>query len=323
MIAVVAYPRLERDHRLAIEATRAAHDPQARRIAAHVTLVFPSDVGADAVTRHVAAVAAATTPIPFVLRRAIAVRDAAWGGHVFLVPEEGSVAITALHEKLYDDTLRPFRRLDIPYMPHVTVGADDDWARCEALAKRIDGSLKPIAGWIDNVSLLSVETERIETLARWALGSTITMIRFEDRFAAEFARLNRAWLDEHELFEEADRKHLEHPRESILATGGEIFVALEDGQVVGVCAMIVRDAATIELAKFAVDNRARGKGIGAHLTTAALDWARAQGARRVVLVSSTKLQAAIRLYERMGFRREPLPSDLPYATADVYMELPL
>ena len=42
-----------------------------------------------------------------------------------------------------------------------------------------------------------------------------------------------------------------------------------------------------------------------------------------MLVSSSKLQAALRLYERMGFRREPLPAHLPYATADIYMELPL
>jgi putative acetyltransferase len=323
MIAVVAYPRFEREQLLAIEATRAAHDPQARRIAAHFTLVFPTDIAASAVEPHAAAVARASMPIPFVLRRAIAVRDAAWGGHVFLVPEEGSATITGLHERLYDETLRPHRRSDIPYVPHVTVGADADWAECEALARRIDAGLRPVSGWIDAISLVAVESPHVKPLTRWMLGTTITIVPYEDLYAEAFARLNRIWLDEHGLFEEADRHHLERPRESILAGGGQIFVAIEDGEVVGVCAMIVRDAATIELAKFAVDNAARGRGIGAHLTTTAIDWARGRGARRVVLVSSTKLDAALRLYERTGFRRGPLPLDIPYATADVFMELAL
>jgi hypothetical protein len=35
------------------------------------------------------------------------------------------------------------------------------------------------------------------------------------------------------------------------------------------------------------------------------------------------LTTALRLYEKMGFVHMPLPASLPYATADVYMELEL
>jgi ribosomal protein S18 acetylase RimI-like enzyme len=45
--------------------------------------------------------------------------------------------------------------------------------------------------------------------------------------------------------------------------------------------------------------------------------------QRVVLVSNSRLGPAIRLYEGMGFQHRPLPADVPYATADVYMELDL
>jgi hypothetical protein len=41
------------------------------------------------------------------------------------------------------------------------------------------------------------------------------------------------------------------------------------------------------------------------------------------LRSSSKLAAALRLYETIGFERKPLPADQPYATPDVYMELEL
>lgn len=151
----------------------------------------------------------------------------------------------------------------------------------------------------------------------------LVIVGFDERYADAFARLNREWLERYSLLEDGDLKHLDHPRESILATGGEIFFAVIGGGVVGTCAAIVRDPETVELAKLAVDGSVRGRGIGRHLSEAAIAWARARGARRVVLVSSTKLEAALRLYERLGFRYGSLPADTGYETADVYMELVL
>jgi hypothetical protein len=82
---------------------------------------------------------------------------------------------------------------------------------------------------------------------------------FADEHAEAFARLNREWLVRHKLLEDADLKQLDHPRESILATGGEIFIALIGNLVVGTCAVVVLDAETIELAKLAVDGNVRGR----------------------------------------------------------------
>jgi ribosomal protein S18 acetylase RimI-like enzyme len=39
----------------------------------------------------------------------------------------------------------------------------------------------------------------------------------------------------------------------------------------------------------------------------------------VTLVSDSKLPAAIRLYERHGFRHGPLPASTGYARGDVFM----
>jgi len=152
---------------------------------------------------------------------------------------------------------------------------------------------------------------------------TVAIVRYEDRHETAFARLNREWLEQYALIEEADRKYLEHPRESIIAKGGEIFFALRDGTVVGTCAAIPRAAGAVELAKLAVDTSVRGLGIGRRLSEAAIDWARERGARKVILVSSTKLEAALRLYERLGFQYTPPPAQPDYETADVYMEIPL
>jgi putative acetyltransferase len=47
------------------------------------------------------------------------------------------------------------------------------------------------------------------------------------------------------------------------------------------------------------------------------------GAARAVLVSSSLLSPALKLYESMGFEHRPLRHGVPYATADVYMVLDL
>ena len=152
---------------------------------------------------------------------------------------------------------------------------------------------------------------------------SIEIVRYRDEYANSFAGLNRDWLEGYSLFEDADRKYLEQPRQSIIDPGGEIFVAVMSGAAVGTCAAIVRDAETVELAKLAVATGVRGRGIGRQLSEAVMAWARGRGARRVVQVSSTKLTSALRLYERLGFEYCPLPADPGYATADIYMELAL
>lgn len=51
-----------------------------------------------------------------------------------------------------------------------------------------------------------------------------------------------------------------------------------------------------------VDEAARGRGVGAALTRAALDLARAKGAETVDLTSRPSREAANRLYRRLGFQ---------------------
>jgi putative acetyltransferase len=151
----------------------------------------------------------------------------------------------------------------------------------------------------------------------------VSIVGYDDRYAEAFARLSRDWLERYFWLDERDLKYIDRPRESIIDEGGEIFFAIADGEVVGTCAAIWHDKETVELAKLAVSEKAQGRGIGRRLTEAVIEWARAAGARKVVLVSATKLSVALRLYERLGFVHVPLTGDPWYPEADVYMELPL
>ena len=151
----------------------------------------------------------------------------------------------------------------------------------------------------------------------------IVICNYEDKFAQDFARLNREWLDAFALYEEEDGAQLYSPRETILEPGGEIYIAVKGAKVVGTCALMRLSPSLFEVAKLTVSQDTRGKGLGRRLTYFAIDRARRRGAARVGLLSSTKLEKALRLYESIGFKRKPLPTDQPYITADIYMEIDL
>lgn len=153
--------------------------------------------------------------------------------------------------------------------------------------------------------------------------SDITVIPFRPEYAADFRRLNLDWIERLFKVEAPDLKVLDDPAQAIIALGGMIFFALDGSAVVGTVAMIRGDGGLCELAKMGVATTHQRRGIGELLGRAGTAWARGQGFRRVFLETNSKLDNAIRLYERLGFRHAPWPHPSDYARGDVYMELEL
>jgi ribosomal protein S18 acetylase RimI-like enzyme len=137
-----------------------------------------------------------------------------------------------------------------------------------------------------------------------------------------FIRLNEQWIGEHFALEEADRRLASDPF-GIVREGGHILSLVEDGAVVGVCALLRGDGQRFQLARMAVDPRQRGKGHGDTLMVAALRQARADGAASVYLLSNTVLAPAIALYRKHGFRTVSEGTHPQYARCNIVMELPL
>jgi GNAT superfamily N-acetyltransferase len=115
--------------------------------------------------------------------------------------------------------------------------------------------------------------------------------------------LNEEWIKRHFVLEDDDRKLLGDPLGQIIQPGGAILFAEVDGRTVGCCALIAQagDPPAYELAKLAVTAEFQGRGIGRQLTVAAIDKARALGAKRVVLMTNSILEPALRLYESLDF----------------------
>jgi len=146
------------------------------------------------------------------------------------------------------------------------------------------------------------------------------VVPYREEFKAAFELLNRQWIESYFAMEDADRKVLGNPRAEILDQGGEIFFLLEEGQVRGTCAVLRHNEGEYEIAKMAVAPEARGRGYGDLLMAAALQFAREAGGHRVIIVSNTVLEPAIRLYEKHGFVRVPLAADQRYVRANIRLE---
>lgn len=151
----------------------------------------------------------------------------------------------------------------------------------------------------------------------------IEIVPFRPDLAPAFRRLNLDWIEQLFAVEEADRKVLDDPARAIVAPGGQILFALDDGAAVGTVAMLKVPVGRYELAKMAVAPSHQGRGIGLQLGLAAIGFARENGADAVFLQTNSRLAGTIRLYERLGFRRRPDPQPSEYARVDVYMELPI
>jgi ribosomal protein S18 acetylase RimI-like enzyme len=110
------------------------------------------------------------------------------------------------------------------------------------------------------------------------------------------------------------------------ASLADLLVACaDDGSILGSVALVLDGpfgevTAGPEEAGFrmlAVDPDARGRGVGECLVLACLERARAAGKQRMVLSTDTRMAAAHRLYERLGFTRLPARDWSPLPGVDL------
>jgi putative acetyltransferase len=146
------------------------------------------------------------------------------------------------------------------------------------------------------------------------------VVSYREEFKATFEQLNRDWIETYFVLEEPDREVFSDPRAKILASGGEIFFVVDGDQVQGTCAVIRHNADDCEIAKMAVAPGARGRGFGDLLMERAIAYATDIGARRVIIVSNTVLEPAIRLYRKHGFVQVHLETDGRYQRANIRLE---
>lgn len=152
--------------------------------------------------------------------------------------------------------------------------------------------------------------------------NNITIIPYEKWHQPYFDQFNRAWIEAWFTMEPLDEWVLTNPEEAILKDGGDILMASFNGQIAGTVALRKFSDGVLEFTKMAVDENFRRKGIAEKLTYASFERAKELGATKVILYSNTKNAAAIKMYEKIGFKHLPVENDV-YARANVKMEIDL
>lgn len=149
------------------------------------------------------------------------------------------------------------------------------------------------------------------------------IVDFRPELAGAFKALNEAWITALFAIEPKDEMLLGDPAGQIIGKGGRVLFALEDGEAVGCCALMALPDGGFELAKMAVSDAHKGRGLGRALMVAAVERARAAGAPRLYLETNSGLAPALALYRSFGFREITPAEPSPYTRADVCMELRL
>ena len=135
----------------------------------------------------------------------------------------------------------------------------------------------------------------------------------------DFIRLNEEWITTYFEIEDIDRKLAANPQK-VIDDGGYIFSLVFENKVIGVCALFNNGNGVYELARMAVSPNHQGKGYGNQLISICLSKAKNIVAKKIVLVSNTKLSAAVSLYKKHGFKTISIEQHPVYSRANITME---
>lgn len=265
---------------------RACDDPMRERVPAHVTLVPPVNVHDDRradAADVLAGAAARTRPFPIDIGPAASFAPAT--PVLYLAVSGDSGALAALRERVLAGPLA--RRLDRPFVPHVTIGSD-------LPAGRLDAGVRALAGYrtgctVDRLHLLEERPGRVwEPAGEYPFGGPATV----GRGGLPVALTVSATLD-------ADARAFaarEWPAAGATGRQPVVVTARRDGEVVGLADGWVRgDVAFLD--GLLVGAAVRGEGIGRHLL-AAFEAACAERGCREVWCEAVDPA----FYERRGWR---------------------
>ena len=150
----------------------------------------------------------------------------------------------------------------------------------------------------------------------------VEIINFETQYSKEFYNLNIEWLETYFYVEPYDQKVLGNPKAYIIDKGGYIFFAKMNDQIIGTVALIY-DKECYELSKMAVLPKYQGLKIGQNLMDYCVNFSIQKGWKKIKLYSSTKLEPALNLYRKIGFKEVALEKNVHYARSDIKMILEL
>jgi len=165
---VVAYPELNPADYEWIQSFRRDHNSLYTVIAPHFTIVFAvSDMPAVDFIAEIKKQAQHATAIRFSMRVAVINKDAFSNNFdAFLVPDEGFSQVVKLHDTLYSDKLAPHHRLDISYIPHISIANSPDAQAIKKIVDHCNEKEFAINGLISSLDIINYENRTVTTIEK-------------------------------------------------------------------------------------------------------------------------------------------------------------
>jgi len=156
---VIAYPQLAPEDFSKIQVYRKQHDLLFGVVDPHFTIVFPvHDLSQEDFISEIKNNAKNILRFDFAIRCATINKDAFNKlFHVFLVPDEGYSRVVRLHDILYSENLLKYQRLDLDYIPHITIGNCRDKHQCKQMVDEWNKEDFLIRGAIKELTIVKYE----------------------------------------------------------------------------------------------------------------------------------------------------------------------
>lgn len=147
----------------------------------------------------------------------------------------------------------------------------------------------------------------------------IEIIDYSEELNEPIKKLNYDWLEKYFYVEPYDELSLCNPKEEIIDKGGMIFYARYRNEIVATVSLLKETDTIFELAKMAVTENAQGHYIGNALLEHCFNVAKQKTIKKIILYSNTKMEAAIHLYRKFGFKEIAIDNG-HYVRANIKME---
>ena len=145
------------------------------------------------------------------------------------------------------------------------------------------------------------------------------LVSYDPAYKQSFIKLNTAWIKTNfgSLEKEDIKTFQEIERE--IAKGAMIFFAVENSIVLATCMTKQISENTWEICKLAADEQYKGRGAGSRVFEKCMEYAIANNAKRLFILSNSRLKPALYIYQKYGFKEIKL-DNYEYIRGDIAFE---
>lgn len=145
------------------------------------------------------------------------------------------------------------------------------------------------------------------------------VIEYNHKYKQKFIDLNTAWIEDYfDNLEKADIETFNNLEEHI-KNGAMIYFAVEEDNVLATCMVLPMEHGIWEICKLAADPNFRGNGAGKAVFKKCMHYAIENGAKKLFMISNTRLKSALHIYDKLGFKEIKL-GDYGYTRGDIAFE---